>query len=557
MMNKKSRPFLIKSKGVLFYRTTLLLVCFLFTSFALFSQKTPSVKAEIDTTSIKIGQQINYKITVEADSLDIVNFPEDQTFSPLEMVEALTIDTTISNNRLILQRIYALTQFDSGAYTIPQQRIAINEQAFLTDSFRIKVADVAVDTTKQKMYDIKPLLEVEKSRAKLWWTILCVLIGVLAIGALAYWYINREKPLTEDEKIALLPPYDRALIQLKELENSKYLIQDEHKKYYSELTKIVRSYLEEEVHVSALESTTDQLILRLELLKDAGELDLQDETLQHFKKVLQTADLVKFAKSKPANAIAEQDRKLVEDIVVKTKEALPEPTEEDLLENEAYLEELAEKKKRKRIYIAAAALGFLIAFGTVFSITYFGFKKVKDTIFGYPTKELLENEWVKSSYGFPSIEIETPEVLVRKEIELPEEAKELIKKNQTFTYGSYLGLFSMTASSTTYKDAEAEPQFEAALAGMLGTMEAAGLKNIITKQDEFTTNSGVEGLKVYGSGQMQLPDSNINRKMEYAILLFGGKGFIQQVVLTWESGDEYAEKIVERILASVDVKAVV
>ncbi len=556
-MNKKSRPFLIKSKGVLFYRTTLLLVCFLFTSFALFSQKTPSVKAEIDTTSIKIGQQINYKITVEADSLDIVNFPEDQTFSPLEMVEALTIDTTISNNRLILQRIYALTQFDSGAYTIPQQRIAINEQAFLTDSFRIKVADVAVDTTKQKMYDIKPLLEVEKSRAKLWWTILCVLIGVLAIGALAYWYINREKPLTEDEKIALLPPYDRALIQLKELENSKYLIQDEHKKYYSELTKIVRSYLEEEVHVSALESTTDQLILRLELLKDAGELDLQDETLQHFKKVLQTADLVKFAKSKPANAIAEQDRKLVEDIVVKTKEALPEPTEEDLLENEAYLEELAEKKKRKRIYIAAAALGFLIAFGTVFSITYFGFKKVKDTIFGYPTKELLENEWVKSSYGFPSIEIETPEVLVRKEIELPEEAKELIKKNQTFTYGSYLGLFSMTASSTTYKDAEAEPQFEAALAGMLGTMEAAGLKNIITKQDEFTTNSGVEGLKVYGSGQMQLPDSNINRKMEYAILLFGGKGFIQQVVLTWESGDEYAEKIVERILASVDVKAVV
>lgn len=557
MISKRSRPFFIRSKGILFSRISPFLLSVLFASNALFSQKSPNVKAEVDTTSIKIGEQIKYKITVEADSLDIVNFPEDQTFSPLEMVEALAIDTTTKKDRLVLQRIYALTQFDSGAYTIPQQRIAINEQAFLTDSFRIKVADVAVDTTKQKMYDIKPLLEVEKSRAKLWWTILWILIIVLIVGALLYWYINREKPLTEDEKIALLPPYDRALLQLKELENSKYLIQDEHKKYYSELTKIVRSYLEEEVHVSALESTTDQLILRLELLKDAGELDLQDETLHHFKKVLQTADLVKFAKSKPANVIAEQDRKLVEDIVVKTKEALPEPTEEDLLENEAYLEELAEKKKRKRIYIAAAALGFLIAFGTVFSITYFGFKKVKDTIFGYPTKELLENEWVKSSYGFPSIEIETPEVLVRQEINLPDEAKEIIKKNQTFTYGSYLGLFSMTASSTTYKEVEAEPQFEAALAGMLGTMEAAGLKNIITKQDEFTTNSGVEGLKVYGSGQMQLPDSNVSRKMEYAILLFGGKGFIQQVVLTWESGDEYAEKIVERILASVDVKAVV
>ena len=53
---------------------------------------------------------------------------------------------------------------------------------------------------------------------------------------------------------------------LKKLENSKYLIQDEYKQYYSELTGIVRSYLEEDVHVSALESTTDQLIEKLEML---------------------------------------------------------------------------------------------------------------------------------------------------------------------------------------------------------------------------------------------------------------------------------------------------
>jgi len=42
----------------------------------------------IDTTFIKIGEQINYKITVEADSTAQVIFPEGQTFSPLETVEA-------------------------------------------------------------------------------------------------------------------------------------------------------------------------------------------------------------------------------------------------------------------------------------------------------------------------------------------------------------------------------------------------------------------------------------------------------------------------------------
>ena len=63
------------------------------------------VSAEIDTASIKIGEQIRYKITVETDTTDMVFFPEDQTFSPLEMVEALGIDTVKSEDRMVLQRL--------------------------------------------------------------------------------------------------------------------------------------------------------------------------------------------------------------------------------------------------------------------------------------------------------------------------------------------------------------------------------------------------------------------------------------------------------------------
>ena len=511
------------------------------------------VSSEIDTTAIKIGEQIQYTITVETDSTDIVYFPEEQTFSPLEMVEALKIDTTKNKDRVTLQRIYALTQFDSGQYTIPPQRIAINEKPFLTDSFSVKVADVAVDTTKQKMYDIKPLIKVERSYAKLWRIILLTLLGLLIVGVLVYWFFLRKKPLTEEEKVALLPPFERAMLQLKELENSKYLIHDEHKKYYSELTNIVRSYLEEDVHISALESTTDQLIEKLNLVKDAGELELQEETIQQFKKVLQTADLVKFAKSKPSNSVAEQDRSIVEQLVTKTKDALPEPSEEELLLNEEYLEELAKKKQRKRIWIAAATFAGLIFFGSAFSLAYFGYKKVKDTVFGYPTKELLENEWVTSTYGFPPVEIQTPEVLVRQEIELPAEAQELIAEMQTFSYGSYLGLFSITVNSTTYKEAN-EPNFEGAVGGLLTSFEANGLKNIIPKQDDFFTKSGIQGLKTYGSAQFVNPDNGVSKRVSYTILSFGGKGFMQQVVMTWEDGDEYAEQIVQRVLETIDVK---
>ena len=182
-----------------------------------FSQTGPKVDAEVDTLAIKIGEQIQYKITVEADSTDVVFFPEGQTFSPLETVEAIMADTLKNNDKVILQKIYSLTQFDSGAYTIPPQRIAINEQPFFTDSFQVKVADVVVDTTKQKMYDIKPLIEVERSTADMWLTVLWILLGLIVIGGLVYWFFLRKKPLTEEEKVALLPPYDRALMELKKL----------------------------------------------------------------------------------------------------------------------------------------------------------------------------------------------------------------------------------------------------------------------------------------------------------------------------------------------------
>src|SRR5680860_1871834 len=141
-------------------------LCFLFFGCIGFSQKNPSVTSQVDTTDIKIGEQVKFTVTVEADSTAQVIFPEGQTFSPLETVEAFATDTTRKNDRMTLQKIYALTQFDSGAYKLPSQRIEINGMGFFTDSAMVNVANVAVDTLAQKMYDIKPLMEVEKSRSE-------------------------------------------------------------------------------------------------------------------------------------------------------------------------------------------------------------------------------------------------------------------------------------------------------------------------------------------------------------------------------------------------------
>lgn len=540
--------------NVLSQSLRLSILCLLFISgYVGFSQSRPTIKSEIDATNLKIGEQIHFKVTVDVDSTAQVIFPEGQTFSPLETVEAFKTDTTRKKDRITLQKIYALTQFDSGSYKLPQQRIEINGKGFFTDSLLIEVTTIKVDTLAQKMFDIKPLINVDKRNSNLWKILLAILF-VVVIGGLVYWFLYRRKPLTEEEKEALLPPYDRALLELKKLENSKYLIQDEYKQYYSELTDIVRSYLHEDANVSALESTTDELISKLELRKDAGELDLDEETISQFKKILQTADLVKFAKSKPPISTAENDRKAVEQIVVKTHEAIPEPTEEELLEQAEYQEELARKKQKKKTILTISAAIAAILIGIAGLTVYYGPTLVWDTVTAHPSKKMLDSkEWVTSSYGYPSINIETPEVLVRQKTKIPAEAKETIKEVQTFMYRNKASLFTIATTSTTF-NTEEEPDHEKTVEHLIQNFEKKGAKNITTKNEEFTTISGVKGIKTYGSGKFKTPNSKELVKGKYVIISFGGKGFQQQILLTWLQEDSYAKEIIDRVINSVEVK---
>ena len=89
-----------------------------------------------------------------------------------------------------------------------------------------------------------------------------------------YWFFIRKKKGQQLDTEAALPPFDRALLKLKNLQNSRYLLESNHKEYYSVLTDIIRKYLEEEIHITATESTTDELLAKLQVFLDAGKLHL-------------------------------------------------------------------------------------------------------------------------------------------------------------------------------------------------------------------------------------------------------------------------------------------
>ncbi len=547
MIAKKNKKIVASAILMKFGKQLLFILIFLI-SFSGTSQ----VKATLDTTNIKIGEEIMYHIEVLADSTSVVIFPEGQSFLPLEVIEFYPTDTSYENQKTKLIKKYGLTQFDSGKFVIPSQLLRINEQAFYTDSLLVEVADVEVDTLKQKMFDIKPAIEVPPVKTD-WLKYLLWGFLILAILALLIYLILRQKKKIEEAK-RQLPPFEEALVALKTLDTSEYLKENRVKDYYSSLTEIVKRYLDREVDEAALESTTDELILKLELHKDSGHLDFDRATINRLREILKRADLIKFAKMQMESGQAQLDRADIEEIIKETHESIPEPTEEEKLKDALYQEELLKKKqKQKRFYIAGGIASVLII-GLALLSLIFGFDNVKDKIFGNYTRSLVEQTWIKSEYGSPAVILETPEVLVRKSTQ----DEFVITKNldDIFTFGDIQKKIYIYVGSAKAKDSTAQ-NLELLLEEKMILLEEAGATNLMVMDEPFTTEKGVTGIKAAGEFNVSLGDNKYKKaKSEYELVIFSQGGFTQEILIVSEKEDIYAQQIKERVLNSVEIEVI-
>ncbi len=509
------------------------------------------VTSSIDSTKIKIGEEILYTINVQADSTDVVVFPEEQTFTPLEMIESYKTDTTFEGAKYRLIKKYGLTQFDSGHYTIPPQRVFINNKPFLTDSIKVEVNDVMVDTTKQKMFDIKPAMKV-KSPPFDWLLLLYWLVPILLIIGIAIYLFRRKKRKNAAEK--QLPPYEEAIVALKTLDNSQLIKENKSKEYYSNLTEIVKRYLDREVDEAALESTSDELITRLMMHKDAGSFDFDLETIRKLDLIFKRADLVKFAKMNQQSGQAEVDRKTIEEIINETHEAVPEPTEEELLENQEYLEKLRKRRKRRKWILGISGVIAAIILAGIIYGSVSGFDNLKDKILGNDLRELNEGRWIKSEYGNPAVILETPEVLVRAEASQTNADKSAVSAKDFFTYGEMNSPLYIMVSTTQFSQKQ-DIALETALDAVLDDLEQSGAKNMIVKRNDFETEKGIKGLKAYGEFNVQVSDNKVlKQKSTYELLLFAQQNGLQEVLIVYQNDGKYAEEIKKRIEASIELE---
>lgn len=345
----------------------ILSIFFLFCSLLPLTAQHVTVESFLDSTVIHVGEQVQLHLSVSCKANSRVQFPTYATgyvTQGVEMLEALPIDTIFleDGRRWQLKRSYTLTSFDSAVYKIPQQEIYVNGAIYKSrNAIALKVNTIDVDIKHPD--DIKPAKSPVEGVFTWVFLILgcCLLLWLLIIG----WVIILRQsfvpqPTQKTVKVkAPLPPHRTAMDAMEQLRQHNDSEGEAQKAYFVQLTDILRTYLYERFGFNAKEMTSKEIIDQLKQINDAT-------ALRELREILQTADLIKFARYQVS--LAESDRALLQAVdyvrTTQSQEVFPE-YEERIVDIEART-----ILRKKRLFVSSLLVLNILALGLFAYICY-------------------------------------------------------------------------------------------------------------------------------------------------------------------------------------------
>lgn len=308
-----------------------------------------SAHATIQPSEILIGEQalINLQVIAPKDMEILFPIYQDSIVAGLEVLSMGNPDTTIVDNVRTINVKYLVTSFDSTLYYIPSMPISDGVDTIYSNSFGLKVTAPelkdstiaylermkagetdSIDFNELQLNDIKSIQKAPfswKDFLSLLWIPLIILILLAIIGAIIYLIIKKNKKGYFFTPPPLLAPHVRAMKSLDKIKKEKIWQQERYKEFYTQLTDVLRRYINERYGINSLEMTSGEI---LSIIRTKAE---EDSVYNNLKQVLSVADLVKFAKYKPF--IDENDLSLMNSyfFVNQTKEddPLPDKSEGD------------------------------------------------------------------------------------------------------------------------------------------------------------------------------------------------------------------------------------
>lgn len=232
---------------------------------------------QLDTNNITIGDQVTLSIS------GVENYRTLEELNQNGVVALKQWEDTVKRIQYT-----TLTSFDEGNHSI---------MFGAEDSLVLAVNDVeGVDTVNVQIKDIAPIIKVKYTFWEIFrWILLGLAVAALIVGIIyIVKRVKAHKPIIELHPEPVIPPDEKALKALETLRRKELWQTGKVKEYYTELTDIVRNYLEEAWGINSTDMTSDET---LDAYHDSRAYDDVCET--KLRQMLRTADMVKFAKGEP------------------------------------------------------------------------------------------------------------------------------------------------------------------------------------------------------------------------------------------------------------------
>jgi hypothetical protein len=297
-----------------------------------------TVQVELDTNSILLGEQTNLRISfsyrVDTGEEMKLQFPiiGDTLIKEIEVLKKSKIDTSIVDKEdpyLFTQtQNLTISSFDVGQYRLPSLTFILNDSSIHSQVLTFEVRDVASLAARDNqlvLLDIKKPLEDPLSMwdwiLMHWIWFLTPLAVIIALVLIVYFLLTYKSKKVTKVSQPIISAHQIALAKLEAIQSAQLWQEGKFKQYHSEISEVIREYLEKRYAIHALEQTSDEIFtaLRFKTVSQVNKENLQQ--------LLVLADLVKFAKEIPIGSENEESMKNAILFVNETR-IIEEPTSE-------------------------------------------------------------------------------------------------------------------------------------------------------------------------------------------------------------------------------------
>lgn len=288
-----------------------------------------AVNVFVDRPQVRVGDLVKYTISVNAQTNIDVQMPDfAENLAPMGSLlihdwENLP-EEKLPGGRIVRKQTYELETYLTGVYEIPPAKVTFaitgHTNTLYSSALCVEVVSIAKEGEMTDIRDIKGVVELllkEKNRTK----IIIVLASLAAVALVLLLCLRKKKEASAPPPV---PAHVKAYAALEALLAEGLLEKELYKEYFSRLSIVLRTYIEDRFEIRAPELTTEEFLAILR--QDPKFTYEQREMLRSF---LMECDMIKFAKGETSLELAKEATKNIKNFIEQTKETAEQKEEKE------------------------------------------------------------------------------------------------------------------------------------------------------------------------------------------------------------------------------------